>query len=202
MISLNKIILDIIKKGQDPSSLGRLTFIKLLGKHNSRTTIFTMYRSCNSPVESIGGVTVIKQQRLFIQEQERKVHPHQVTITDTIDSIKKTQKEGHEIIKSLNENKKYLQAKGRIARLCHECKLHDPFTHHHETKCDMKFHSRGRHRIHFIFCTNNLLNAIQLSGMTVFHDVTRSDHCGLYLDMQLQVITSPKDTSTPSSFER
>ena len=62
MISLNKITSATINKGEDPSGLGRWTFMTLLGKHNSRTTIFNMYRPCDSLIDSVGGVTVIKQQ--------------------------------------------------------------------------------------------------------------------------------------------
>ena len=61
MISLNTLISAIINKGQDPSGLGGWTSITLLGKHNSRTTVFTRDRPYNSLIESIGGETVIKQ---------------------------------------------------------------------------------------------------------------------------------------------
>ena len=61
MISLNKITSATINKGEDPSGLGRWTFMKILGKNNSRTTIFNMYRPCNSPIDTVGGSTVIKK---------------------------------------------------------------------------------------------------------------------------------------------
>ena len=70
MISFNKLTSVTINKGQDPSGLGRWMFITLLGKNNERTTIFTMYRPYNSPIESVGGATVIKQQWLLLQEQK------------------------------------------------------------------------------------------------------------------------------------
>ena len=61
------------------------------------TTILTMNQPCNSPIESVGGATVIKQQWLLLQKQKRYIHPHQAAITDIIDTIKMKQKEGHEI---------------------------------------------------------------------------------------------------------
>ena len=42
MISLNKVTSATINKGEDPSGLGRWTFMTLLGKNNSRTSIFNM----------------------------------------------------------------------------------------------------------------------------------------------------------------
>ena len=61
MISLNKVTSVTINKGEDPSGLGRWKFITLLGENNRRTSIFNMYRPCDSPIESVGGSTVIKQ---------------------------------------------------------------------------------------------------------------------------------------------
>ena len=150
-----------------------------------------MYQLCNSPIESVGGETVIKQQWLLLQEQKRSIHPHQATLTDIIDAIKKKQKEGHGIFIALDGNEKFTQAKGGIVRLCHECKLHDPFNHLHETQCETKSHIRGTHRIDFYLCTYNLLKAVILCGMTRFNDIVSSDHCGLYLDLQTEAIANP-----------
>ena len=97
-------------------------FLTLLGKNNGRTTIFTMYRPCNSSIEPVGGATVIKQQWLLLQEQKRNIHPNQAAITDIIEAIKKKQKEGHAIFIALDGNEKFTQANGGIVRLCHDCK--------------------------------------------------------------------------------
>ena len=65
----------------------------------------------------------------MLQEQRREIHPHKASIIDIIEAIKKKQKEGHEVLIALDGNEKFIQDKGEITRLCHECKLHDPFTH-------------------------------------------------------------------------
>ena len=135
MISLNKVTSATINKGEDPSGLGRWTFMTLFGKKNSRTTIFNMYRQFDSPIYSVGEATVIKQQWLLLQEQRKDIHPHNAAIIDIIEAIKKKQKEGHEVLIALDGNEKFIQYKGGIARLCHECKLHDPFTHLHGKEC-------------------------------------------------------------------
>ena len=38
--------------------------------------------------------------------------------------------------------------------------------------------------------------------MTGFNDITSSDHCGFYLDVQSETLTNPQAISTPSPFER
>ena len=50
MISLHKITSATINKGEDPSGLGRWTFMTIMRKNNNSTTIFNMYRPCDSPI--------------------------------------------------------------------------------------------------------------------------------------------------------
>ena len=38
--------------------------------------------------------------------------------------------------------------------------------------------------------------------MTGFNDITSSDHCGFYLNVQSEAITNPQDILTPFPFER
>ena len=95
-----------------------------------------MYRPCDSPIESVGGATVIKQQWLLLQEQKREIHLHKAAIIDIMEAIKKKQKEDHEVFIALDGNEKIVQDKGSISRLCHECNLYDPFTHLHDKECE------------------------------------------------------------------
>ena len=75
----------------------------------------------------------------MLQEQRRKFHPHKTAIIDIMAEIKKEQKEGHEILIALDGNEKWIQDKGGVvAKLCHECQLHDPFTHLHGKECETK----------------------------------------------------------------
>ena len=147
-------------------------------------------------------ITVVKQQWLLLQKQKRYTHPHQAAITDIVKVIKKKHTKGHEIVIALDGNEKCTQVKGGIARLCHKYKLHDPFTHLHGTQCETKYHIRGTHQFDFCICTYNLLKAVKLCGMTGFNDITTSDYCELYLDLQAEAIANPQNQSTPSPFER
>ena len=112
MISLNKVTSATINKGEDPSGLGRWTFMTLFGKKNSRTTIFNIYRQFDSPIYSVGEATVIKQQWLLLQEQRKDIHPHKAAIIDIIEAIKKKQKEGHEVLIALDGNENSYNTKG------------------------------------------------------------------------------------------
>ena len=111
-------------------------------------------------------------------------------------------KEGHELLIALDGNERFIQNKGGISRLCHEYKLHDPFTHLHGKECETNSQIRGSYRIYYYLCTYNPLKRIKLCGITDFNDITSSYHCGFYLDVQSEALNNPQAISTPSPFER
>ena len=117
-------------------------------------------------------------------------------------AIIKKQKEGHEVFVALDWNTKCIQDKGGIARIYHECKLYDPFTHLHSIECETNSQIRGSYRIDYYLYTYNLLKRIKLCGMKGFNNITRSDHCGFFFDVQSEAITNPQVISTSSPFER
>ena len=120
----------------------------------------------------------------MLQEQRRKFHPHKAAIIAIMAEITKEQKEGHEILIALDGNEKFIQDKEGVAKLCHECQLHDPFTHRHGKECETNSQIRGSYRIYYYLCTYNILKRIKLCGMTGFNDIISSDHCGFYVDVQ------------------
>ena len=72
MFTLNNVSSAVLRKGQDPSGMGCWTFLTILGKNNSRTTIFTMYRPCKGQIETVGDTTIIKQQWLIMQQTKKR----------------------------------------------------------------------------------------------------------------------------------
>ena len=82
MFALSNISSAVLQKGQDPSGMGRWTFITILGKNNTQTSIFTIYRPCKGNVETIGDTMIIKQQWLAMQQTQRKEHTRDVAITE------------------------------------------------------------------------------------------------------------------------
>ena len=62
MFTLNNISSAVLQKGHDPSGMGRWTFITILGKNNTRTSIFTIYRPCKGNIANVEDTTMIKQQ--------------------------------------------------------------------------------------------------------------------------------------------
>ena len=118
IIALGNISSAIITKGENPHGLGRWTTMTLLGKRNKRTSVYNMYRPGDTSIEQTGLSTVIKQQWLILQQQNRlNIHPHDAAITDLILEIKRKQKDNHEIIVTMDGNESFVNAKGGIAKL-------------------------------------------------------------------------------------
>lgn len=77
-----------------------------------------MYTPCDSPIDLVGGTTIIKQKWLLLQEQKRDIHPHKTAIIDTMDAINKKQKEGHEVFISLDRNERFILRCFNLILLC------------------------------------------------------------------------------------
>ena len=165
-IPLNKISSYIVQKGQDPSGVEDGILLQSWGEQIQRTTIFTMYRPCKSPIETVGWSTIIKQQWLLLKEKKRHEYPNLAAIRHTIETIKGKQKDGYKIIIVLDQNEVFTYSTGGIIRLCHECQLYNPFSHRYGDQFDSKFHIRGQHRIDEMFCSYNILTSIEAYGPT------------------------------------
>ena len=178
IIALKSISSAILNKGQDSSGMGRWTFMSILGKHNKITTIFNMYRSCNTNLHNAGESTVVRQQWLIMQKIYRQEHPHDEAITYIIKDINKKREAGNEIILTMDGNEPLVNDKGGISRIYRECNLYNPLDHRHGDIGNTKLYIRGSNEIDLILCTYNLLKMMIACGITAFYEVTTTDHYG------------------------
>ena len=192
----------VLQKGHDPPGMKRWTFITILGRNNTRTLIFTMYRPCKGNIATVGDTTIIKQQWLVMQQTPRKEHPRDATITDIIIAINKKRKEDHNIVLAIDGNKPFFNSSRGIARICRECKLFDPLDYKHGNAFDSKLFLRGSDRSDFIFCSLAILTTTLRYSMARFNNITTYDHCGFFLDLTRDILLKGKATTIPSPFER
>ena len=150
-ISVNNLSSSIIAKSEEPAGMGRWSTLTVLGKNNKRITIITMYRPRNVKIENAGITTLIKQQWLIMQKSNRYEQSHKKIITDTIKEIKKFQKEGHDIILSIDGNELFTNAKGGIEKMYKECKLYDRFSRRHNDQQNSKSYNEDQIKLFFCF---------------------------------------------------
>ena len=92
-----------------------------------------MYRPGNNSIEKSNPATLIKQQRILLQQINRtEVYPNDAVINDFIIAIKKEQKEKHKLIVTIDGNEPFESVKGGIAKLFRKYQLYDPLIHRHD----------------------------------------------------------------------
>ena len=179
------------------------TFTTILGKDNTRTLIFTIYRPCKENIVTVVDTTIIKQQWLVMQQIQWKEHPRDASITYIIIAINKKRNEDHNIVLAIDSNERFFDSSGGIVRICRDYKFFDPLDHKHGNACNSKSFLRGSERIDCILCSLAILTTVLRCGMTGFNEVTTtSDHCGFFLDLTRDVLLKGKTTTIPSPFER
>ena len=86
-----------------------------------------------------------------MQKSNRYEQSHKKIITDTIKEIKKFQKEGHDIILSIDGNELFTNAKGGIEKMYKECKLYDRFSRRHNDQQNSKSYNEDQIKLFFCF---------------------------------------------------
>ena len=74
IVTLEPISSAIVSKGYDPLGLRRWTYTTMLGKKLKQTTMFNAYRPCNTPIDTFRSTTIVKQQWLLTQNNNRPLH--------------------------------------------------------------------------------------------------------------------------------
>ena len=202
LATLNPISPSIISKRQDHRGLGSWTYITILGKELQQTILFNVYRPCKVLIDSAGCTTVVKQQWLLIQRDNRHQHFHHATIQDLIEEIKVKQRESHNIIITIDGNESFVSSKGGISNLCRECKLYDIYIHYFKNKEIPRTYSKRSNMIDYILYSFNILTSLTQCGMTTFGELVSSDHRGLYIDIPTTSIIKHTTDEMPSSFQR
>jgi len=90
----------IIKRGQDPTGLGRWSYITIKGKDNIKLTIICGYRCCKGQkIENVGTTTAYFQQYGFLRQKGVKnSNPQGQFLKDFQSLVQKRMEESREII--------------------------------------------------------------------------------------------------------
>ena len=72
----------------------------------------------------------------------------------------------------------------------------DPITNQHGTRNEPNTYKRGSQRIYYILCSNGLTPFIKPCGLLPFDFIKTSDHRGLYIDIDLDLILKIRYTNS------
>ena len=116
-----------IKRGQDPSGMGRWSFITIEGKKHSRIMIICGYRCCKGQtINTVGPLTSYAQQYYMLKNKgTKKPNPQKQFIKDIKKFITEAMLSSHEILLCLDANETWQTPNSKIKEMADSLGLID-----------------------------------------------------------------------------
>ena len=179
-------ISDIRSTDHDSRGLGRWSTVTFGGNDEQRLTIINSYRVCNQN-ESAGETTTYMQQvRLLQKEGRQKPDPRQTHLDDLSECIGQYKDRRHEIILVIDANE-IMRPGGKLTEFVEELDLREPIKERFASDIYPipSTYWRGSNQIDFMFTTKGIDEYIRRCGYLQFNQVLRSDHRGIFFDLDL-----------------
>ncbi len=179
----------VLSKEQDPSGMGWWSSITLVAKQNTKVTIITGYRcTCSN-----GDASAWTQEKIFMPDHQSKQspNPRQQFINDLIIYVKAKQCLNNDIILSLDANNIIGEESIGIAKLIRDCRLYDIMDLPDQDPDNQlkDTYGWGRNcRIGYVLAMARLRDCVQWFGALEYNDGIISDHRGLYIDFDPNVL--------------
>ena len=211
-MAVDNLSMRVIKAGEDPSGLGRWSYITLEGQGGRKVTFITAYRICSGTMR--GTSTSCMQQKKVLNNQEmregmRTSSPdtnflRRKFIEDLAIFIQALKDAGHAIVLGLDANEtpkesmKNEECKpGSISWLFEQTELLEVFDSHHNTIPDSTTTTPGR----FIDRVAVYGISVQRAALLRANTPAKSDHLGIAIDLDLKYLfnnaCSPLATPQP-----
>ena len=184
-IITNKLVGRFHSSTTDPE-LGRWSVITLNIRHNRKLSIICCYQVCDQNINTIGPKTAFNQQWSILKRQGKLCpNPRKQFVSDLDHLLTKLRTSGHSIILAGDFNTSIGDNPHGIDRILNKHSLIDTIRHlHGDYTCST--YSRGRKCIDYIFASTDLLPALQRSGITPLEAITASDHCAVFIDIDIR----------------
>jgi hypothetical protein len=171
-------------KGGDP--MGRWSFIHFRRRDMPSLTVISAYQVCPTPTNPKGN-TAWHQQRLALNLAGRNaIHPRKAFVDDLIQTIKKFQRQNHDIIFGGDFNETLDNTNSGLLKIATSCNLTDPWLLRHPGHAPFKTQEIGSKQIDSVLLSHWLLGSLRSIGYTPFGYITNSDHRPLLLDFHPQ----------------
>ena len=173
-----------LREGMD--TLGRWIWHEF-GHGQMITRIYTVYRVNAGSETSSGTCTAWFQRKILLEKKGIRSDPRGQIIDDLIDDLKPCIKNGTNIILAGDFNEK-LYSPEKLSLKLDDIGLFNVFESTLNTKDVPRTHVRGSGAVDHIWVTKFLLDNIKRAGMAPFGSIYESDHRGMYLDIDENIL--------------
>ncbi|KAI2503583.1 hypothetical protein MHU86_10870 [Fragilaria crotonensis] len=187
----------------DPSGLGRWSGINFRGKSSAQLSIITAYRTCSGSIQSSPlGSTFIREYEFHKSQGIQNPNPRRLFFHDLEIFINNLRdgNETHSVILMLDANSE-LHQDTNFQDFANKLELSDL---HSRDPAPSTYIGAKRRRIDYILATDRIASGNTRSGTLSYTKGPQSDHCGLYVDIDLPSIFDPnyEPTSNHSKDKR
>jgi hypothetical protein len=168
--------------------LGRWSFMKFQGRSGRVVTHITAYQVCVRPTNKTGFTAFHQQEVLLRRKQRTDTNPRKNFHSDLKRFIQGCQLRNEDIYLAGDFNETLEHSNSRMRSLCAECNLVDIWTHLHPEHPDFATYIRGSTRIDYCLVSLPLVSAIRSIGYEPFHFRSKTDHRGLYVDFNTDLL--------------
>jgi hypothetical protein len=173
----------IKEKGSD--TLGRWTWMKLVGKEQKIITVISAYQVCIRPTNRTGTTAYHQQESLLRQKGAKKANPRKYFHRDLNEFVRKaiTRKEQIILVGDFNEP---MNERSSMSRIAAKQGLVDILFQRNSQSPEPNTYARGSTRIDYALISPDLTDAVKACGYEPFHQRVKSDHRGMFLDFDTQ----------------
>jgi hypothetical protein len=171
----------IVKRGKDPSGIGRWTWLRSSGKEGHHVRYVTAYRPC----ESGGAGSVFQQQVRALGKNDDFRNPRTALLEDLTSAIAEWKQEGDHIILGMDANEDVRS--GEVDSFLKKVGMREVIIELHREVSPPATYNRTNKRqpIHGLWATPGI--TISRGGYLAFGEGCPSDHRGLWFDVEYSV---------------
>jgi hypothetical protein len=193
IVTSSEIKHSIVKRGKDPSGMGRWTWIRTAGKEGHHVRYVTAYRPC----ESGGAGSVFQQHVRALGKNDDFRNPRTAILEDLTTAIHEWKLEGDHVILGMDANEDVRG--GEIDLFMQKTSMREVILELHSDSSPPATYNRNnlRQPIDGLWATPGI--TISRGGYLAFGDGCPSDHRGLWFDVEFSVAFghSPPNLAPP-----
>ena len=192
----------IENKKPDESKMGRWIQCTIRGKDNRKVTMITAYQVVKQSITQAGPKTAYMQQYQRLRlTGHADPNPRKQFINDLGELLRKERDKGNAILLMLDANDSMEHASS-LSKLASEFGLIDLHTHKWGLEGEPSTYKRGTKRIDYILGTEEVAQHLRVAGIEAFDDGVKSDHRGLFVDIDMKGLLGCNKSNVGKSTKR